>query len=182
MYPLICKGRERKFRDKSLQITLCLANETHSINPMIGVFCIVLCIVCVPYTDPNPGTSFSRRFARFDYVGSILITASITSLIMAINFGGTLFAWNSGRTIALFIVGGVLAITFAIQQTLCIFTHVDDRVFPIQFLNNKNAVLLFICAAASNTACFARKSPSSQLYDLTLNSPKQSIISQFICK
>ncbi len=152
-----------------LQITLYLANGTCSINPMIGVFCVGLCIVCVPYTDPNAGTPFSRRFARFDYVGSTLITASITSLIMAINFGGTLFAWNSGRTIALFVVGGALAIAFAIQQILCIFTRVEDRVFPIQFLSNRNAVLLFICAAASNTACFARKFPSFQLYDLTLN-------------
>lgn len=155
--------------DKMLQITLYLANGTCSINPMIGVFCVGLCIVCVPYTDPNAGTPFSRRFARFDYVGSTLITASITSLIMAINFGGTLFAWNSGRTIALFVVDGALAIAFAIQQILCIFTRVEDRVFPIQFLSNRNAVLLFICAAASNTACFARKFPSFQLYDLTLN-------------
>jgi len=151
-YFLISKGRERRFRDKMLQITLYLANGTRSINPMIGVLCVGLCIVCVPYTDPDAGAPFSRRFARFDYVGSTLITASITSLIMAINFGGVLFAWNSGRTIALFVVGGALAIAFAIQQTLCIFTRVEDRVFPIRFLSNKNAVLLFICAAASNTA------------------------------
>ncbi|MCJ1258533.1 hypothetical protein MMC24_006366 [Lignoscripta atroalba] len=124
------------------------------INPMIGVFCLLVCFFCIPATDPIPGTPYGRRFRNFDYVGSVLITAAITTLVMGINFGGTSYAWSGGETIALFVVSAVLFIAFGIQQTFCLLTSVEERVFPIQFLKNRNAILLFICAAAVNTAAF----------------------------
>ena len=121
---------------------------------MIGVFCLLVCFFCIPATDPIPGTPYGRRFRNFDYVGSVLITAAITTLVMGINFGGTSYAWSGGETIALFVVSAVLFIAFGIQQTFCLLTSVEERVFPIQFLKNRNAILLFICAAAVNTAAF----------------------------
>lgn len=91
---------------------------------------------------------------EFDIVGSIIIIGAIVSLIMAIQFGGTLYAWNSGTTIALFVVAGVLFIAFGIQQAYAIFTTMDRRVFPSHFLRNHNAVLLYMVASAVNTAGF----------------------------
>jgi hypothetical protein len=73
---------------------------------------------------------------------------------MAINFGGALYPWGSGQTIALFVVSGVLFVIFGIQQSLTIFTSVSTRIFPCQFLKNFNAVLLYMCASAVNTAGF----------------------------
>lgn len=121
---------------------------------MFGVLCILICILCVPRTDPKPGIPHLQRFAEFDFVGSILITAAITILVVAINFGGTSYAWNGGETIALFIISGALFIAFGFQQVFCVFTRVADRIFPVQFMNSRNAILLFICAAAINTAAF----------------------------
>jgi len=71
---------------------------------------------------------------------------------MAINFGGTLYAWNSGKTIALFVVSGLLLLAFAIQQSFCLFTNPQGRIFPIHFLKMKEPVLLFILMAANNAA------------------------------
>lgn len=124
------------------------------INPMIGAFCLLVCVLCIPASDPIPNTAHRKRFAKLDYVGSVLITAAITTMIMAISFGGTSYSWSGGETIALFVVSGVLFIAFGIQQTLLLFTSQKDRVFPTHFLRNRNAVLLFICAAACNTAGF----------------------------
>lgn len=73
---------------------------------------------------------------------------------MAINFGGTLYAWNSGQIIALFVVAGILTIVFALQQAFSIFTRNQDRMFPVHFLRNKEAVLLFVITAAGNCAAF----------------------------
>lgn len=128
-----------------------------SINPMIGVFCVVIAAVILPATDPIPGTPHGRRFGRFDYIGSVLFTASMTCVVMAISFGGGLFSWGSGSIIALFVVSGVLIIAFAIQQVFLIFTRVEDRIFPVHLVSNFNAVLLFIATAAVNTACFIRE-------------------------
>lgn len=125
---------------------------------LIGVFCVAIAIICLPLTDPIPGTPYVRRFATFDYVGSILFAAALTCFVMAINFGGTLFDWSSGSTIALFVVGGVLFIAFAVQQGLSLLVSKEDRIFPVHFLSNYNAVLIFIATAAVNAACFIRKS------------------------
>jgi hypothetical protein len=73
---------------------------------------------------------------------------------MAINFGGTIYAWNSGQTIALFVVSGVIWIAFGIQQGYAIFTTTTQRVFPVHFLRNWNAILLFISMSAVNVAAF----------------------------
>lgn len=124
------------------------------INPMIGAFCLLVCVICIPASDPIPNAAYRKRFAKLDYVGSFLITAAITTMIMAISFGGTSYSWSGGETIALFVVSGFTFIAFGIQQSLLLFTSQKDRVFPTHFLRNRNAVLLFICAAACNTAGF----------------------------
>lgn len=76
------------------------------------------------------------------------------TLIMGINFGEILYAWSSAQTIALLVVSGVLFIIFGAQQSTNFLTSKTTRLFPVQFMRNFNAVILFICAAASNCACF----------------------------
>lgn len=73
---------------------------------------------------------------------------------MAINFGGTLFPWHNGSIVALFEVSGLLTIMLGAQQYYSFLTTTATRMFPIHFLKNKEAVLLFICAAACNAGAF----------------------------
>ena len=73
---------------------------------------------------------------------------------MAINFGGTLYAWNSGQVIALFVVSGFLFIAFGIQQKIAFFTTTSSRMFPVHFFKNKEALLLFVLAASCNACVF----------------------------
>ncbi|KAI5867003.1 major facilitator superfamily domain-containing protein [Durotheca rogersii] len=108
----------------------------------------------IPSFKPRPETKFLPLLREFDVVGAVLVVALLMTLIMGINFGGTLYAWNSGSIIALFVVFAVIAISFAVQQTFSIFTSEKNRMFPVHFLRNWNAVLLFLCAAAINTAGF----------------------------
>lgn len=108
----------------------------------------------IPSFKPRAGTKIANLVREFDIVGTILSIGAIITIIMAINFGGALYPWNSGQTIALFAVSIVLFIVFGIQQGMTIFTNTSDRLFPCQFLRNINAVLLYICASAVNTAGF----------------------------
>lgn len=73
---------------------------------------------------------------------------------MAINFGGVLYAWSSGRIIGLFVASGVLFILFGLQQSFSIFTTQDHRIFPIEFLKSKTMLILFVCTACASTATF----------------------------
>ena len=124
------------------------------INLIIGgVFAPVYFLLLPPF-DPQQGIKMKRRFARIDFVGLLLIIGTLISAIMAINFGGVLYAWGSGQIIGLFVVAGVLTILFALQQTFTVLTSKSDRMFPVHFLRSREAVLLFVCAAAINAAGF----------------------------
>jgi hypothetical protein len=116
--------------------------------------CAPVYLFWLPSYKPRPDAKASQLAKEFDFVGTILIIGALISLIMGINFGGALYAWNSGQIIALLVVAGVLFITFGFQQAYTIFTTTTTRLFGCHLMRHWNAVLLFICAAASNCACF----------------------------
>lgn len=72
---------------------------------------------------------------------------------MAISFGGVLYAWNSAQTIATFVVAGLLAVVFLVQQIWSLGTLRDRRAFPLQFFKNTTlaAVFLLECCASTLT-------------------------------
>ncbi|KAH9875837.1 hypothetical protein IAQ61_003302 [Plenodomus lingam] len=124
------------------------------LNLVIGALLFPVWFFLLPSFHPAKHLSLNKRLSQFDFVGAILSIGAFVTTIMPINFGGTTYEWNSGTIIALFVVSGVLWIAFAVQQSLTLFTTPADRMFPVQFLKNKEAMLLFICAAAINSAVF----------------------------
>lgn len=124
------------------------------INLVVGGVFTPVYFLLLPSFDPRPNTKMFTRFRDFDYPGAVLQVGFFVSLLMAINFGGTLYAWNSAQTIALFVVAGVVLIVFALQQTFTVLTHANGRMFPIHFLKMKEPVLLFILMAANNAGAF----------------------------
>lgn len=71
---------------------------------------------------------------------------------IVLTFAGSMYAWDSGATIALWAVFGVVIIAYAIQQVFCIFTTPDRRLFPVQFLKSRTLILLFTGTASATTA------------------------------
>lgn len=113
-------------------------------------------VFLLPSYNPRAGkqSPSEEQRKKFDIIGAILSSGAIMSLAMAINFGGVVYPWRSGQTIALFIVSLILLIAFALQQTFCWFVDESERMFPVQFLSNMEADLLFIAAACGNAAMF----------------------------
>jgi hypothetical protein len=73
--------------------------------------------------------------------------------MIAVTFGGSTYAWNSGSSIALWVVFGVCLISYILQQWFAIFTTKEKRIFPVHFLKSRTMVLLYIAtsgAAAAN--------------------------------
>ena len=108
----------------------------------------------LPPFDPRPGVPYKTRFSQLDYLGTLLMIGACVAGVMAINFGGIIYPWNSGQTIACFVVSGVLFIVFGLQQAFCILTTEDTRIFPCQFLKHKTLIILFIQMSASVTVFF----------------------------
>ncbi|KAL8785574.1 MAG: hypothetical protein Q9195_008592 [Heterodermia aff. obscurata] len=124
------------------------------LNLCVGGAFAPVWLFLLPRFDPRPGVALKRRFAEIDYMGTLLMIGAFVSGIMAISFGGNVYAWNSGRIIGLFVCSGILFILFGIQQTLAILTTEERRIFPIQFVKSKIMLVLFAETSAASTACF----------------------------
>lgn len=126
------------------------------INIIIGGLFFPIYLFILPSVDPladeSPAPKTYERVRTFDWLGTLLLTGCTVCLIMAINFGGVLYPWNSGAIIALFIVSGVLAVAFGAQQRLAFFTTLEDRIFPVPLLGGRESALLFASTICSNAA------------------------------
>jgi MFS family permease len=114
------------------------------LNPCVGgVVAPIYCLILPDY-HPVPGVSLRSRLAKLDYIGAILSCSTFLCIMMAMNFGGVLWPWGDGRSIALFVLSGVLFGLFCAQQVVCFMTSTTDRIFPMHFFRNYEMVLLFI--------------------------------------
>ncbi|KAI9805868.1 MAG: hypothetical protein M1825_000482 [Sarcosagium campestre] len=124
------------------------------INLVIGAIFAPVYFFVLPSFDPRPGVSTKTRFRQIDYVGSILIIGAMVSGVMAISFGGITYTWNSGKIIGLFVCSGILFILFGFQQTYAIFTTIDQRLFPVDFLKSKMMLMLFVMTSCAVTIVY----------------------------
>ncbi|EFQ35943.1 major facilitator superfamily transporter [Colletotrichum graminicola] len=125
------------------------------INLIIGGVFMPIYIFVLPSFDPLPKSVTRRqRLYKFDFFGTVLLAGFSICLVMGINLGGVLYAWNSGSTIALFVVGIVGFLVFIAQQHFAWLTTLSDRLFPAALLKHKESTLLFVSTICSNTAAF----------------------------
>lgn len=124
------------------------------LNLCVGGLFAPIWIFILPGFDPRGSQSFVARIGDFDYLGATLNIAVIVCLITGINFGGVVYTWDSGQIVALFALSGTLCIAFALQQVFAFGTKVEHRMFPVSFLKNKEATLLFILMTTCNAGGF----------------------------
>ncbi|EED21064.1 efflux pump antibiotic resistance protein, putative [Talaromyces stipitatus ATCC 10500] len=105
------------------------------INLLIGAACAPVYLTLVPSKDARPGATMKDRTKKIDIIGFILLSGIFVSLLMAISFGGAVYPWNSSRIIALFVVAGVLAIIYWLQQGFTFGTpKANPTYIPVYFL------------------------------------------------
>ncbi|KAI2628553.1 putative MFS drug efflux transporter [Hypoxylon sp. NC1633] len=113
------------------------------LNLCVGAVVAPIYFLILPDHVPQPGVPLRARLGQLDYVGAVLSSAAFLCIMLAMNFGGVLWAWNDGRSIALFVLTGVLLTIFTLQQVFTIFTSMDHRVFPMHFWRDKSQIILF---------------------------------------
>ncbi|KAL3466164.1 efflux pump antibiotic resistance protein [Aspergillus heterothallicus] len=107
------------------------------INLCIGGAVAPIYIFIIPRSDPRPATdSLLTRAKSLDLLGTLLSFGAITTLIMAISFGGSLYAWSSGQSIGLFVASVALWLLFLLQQFHSIATLPENRLFPVPILTH----------------------------------------------
>ncbi|KAG5981239.1 hypothetical protein E4U55_003150 [Claviceps digitariae] len=78
------------------------------------------------------GTPIWDQLRSFDLLGTFLFIPGVVCLLLALQWGGTKYAWNDGRIIALFVVFAVLIVGFVAVQ---VWLQEEATVPPRLFLN-----------------------------------------------
>lgn len=84
------------------------------INLPIGAVTIVLIALLLkaPPVQRKEYSNAMARFLQFDPAGTVLFIPAIVCLLLALQWGGSKYAWSDGRVVALFVIFGVLIIAF----------------------------------------------------------------------
>jgi MFS family permease len=88
------------------------------INLPVGGVSIVLLALLTPNCTPpvKRAATFEGKLLQLDPLGFFLIATSLVGLLLAIQFGGKEYSWNSGVIIALFVIFGIFGIGFIAAQ------------------------------------------------------------------
>lgn len=82
----------------------------------VAVLIIIFLLKTTPPPNPNQASGIRERISQLDPLGTVCFLPGIICLLLALQWGGSTYAWNNGRIIALFVVFGVLLIAFVAVQ------------------------------------------------------------------
>jgi hypothetical protein len=103
-------------------------------------------VTLIFFFDPPPRTSTQKplkeKIINLDLPGFALFVPTIVMLLLALNWGGTVYPWKSARIIGLFCGAGVLAIVFI----LCEWHQQEKASIPLSLFRNRAASIAFALA------------------------------------
>lgn len=96
----------------------------------------------LPDFEDNPGMRLTEKFKKTDWLGIIVLMGGSTFLFMAINFGGSVYAWDSSEEIAFWTMTGVFLILMVLVTKFHPFVSNDNKLYPSHFLRKFELVNL----------------------------------------
>lgn len=119
------------------------------INLPIGAVAVI-CLVFIlqPSTFPHPPATLWEQIRRLDPLGTFFLVPSVVSLLVALQWGGSTYAWNNWRIIVLFSFFAILFIAFAAVQVLLPKT----ATVPVKIIRRRSilAATVFMFALAGS--------------------------------
>lgn len=124
------------------------------INLVVGAVTAPGILWLIPSINQGKGDSVYSRLSKLDFVGFLLGAGLWASFTIVLTMAGNQWPWKDGRTIALFVVFGVLLLSYVIQQAFAIFTTEERRSFPVHLLRSRTQILLVVANAANITVLY----------------------------
>ena len=88
----------------------------------------------------HPPGGLANKLLLFDWAGAILLTASTTSFLMPVSWGGVMFAWSSFRTLVPLVLGICGLFVFVMYETYVSKTPL----IPLRIFCNRTAAVNYI--------------------------------------
>lgn len=96
------------------------------------------------------GNSFREKILRLDILGTGTLIPAVICLLLALQWGGTEYAWSDSRIIGLFVGFGALTAVFVGIQ----FWKGDEGTLPPRFFKNRNVLCAMMFSALFGAAFF----------------------------
>ncbi|KAK7946737.1 Major facilitator superfamily transporter [Apiospora aurea] len=116
----------------------------------LGGIIAATCLGLYPSYKVPTSKPLTKHLKEFDYVGCALHMGTFVLLGLACIFSGPTWDWDSGASIAVWVLFGVTLLAYVLQQSFCIFTSPENRIFPVSLLAHRAVAL-----TAVGTSCAA---------------------------
>ncbi|KAF2440027.1 putative efflux pump antibiotic resistance protein [Karstenula rhodostoma CBS 690.94] len=113
--------------------------------PLGGLAIGVLILVLHLPSKIREQLTLLERFKRMDPIGTILFLPSIVCLLLALQWGGTTYAWSSWRIVLLLVLAGLLFIGFLAVQ----IWRPDTATLPMRILKQRTVAASALFAFTS---------------------------------
>lgn len=120
------------------------------INLPTSGLALVLIVALLRMRTPREGTVW-ERLARVDWVGNILLTLAVTSVLLALTWAGTVYPWSSWRTILPLVLGFVGLLGFLAYQAA---PWVQEPTVPPRIVGNRTAATVLLMSFVHSMLLF----------------------------
>ncbi|KAJ5703051.1 hypothetical protein N7488_010599 [Penicillium malachiteum] len=128
------------------------------VNLPIGGLAFIIAALFLRAPTLATTLSLKHQLIRLDPLGTVLFLPGVICLLLALQWGGSTYAWRSARIIVLFIFSGTLLISFACVQ----IWRKEDATIPPRIIKQRS-----VASGAAYTSCLAG-AMISMLYTLPL--------------
>lgn len=127
---------------------------------LLGVPFTILAIVLLQRTLDLPVV---RKDVKVDYLGALLITVGVSTLLVWSSLAGNQFAWGSWWTVAL-VGGGVLVLALAVR----VESRAAEPIIPLSLFKNRTVALATLASVLVGVAMFGGTVFLSQYFQVAL--------------
>ncbi|KAJ3563338.1 hypothetical protein NPX13_g8236 [Xylaria arbuscula] len=116
--------------------------------PIGAVAALCLIFILKPSKHPHPPATIWQQIIRLDPLGTFFFIPSIVTLLIALQWGGSTYAWSNWRIILLFVLFGVLLFAFGAVQ---VYTP-NTATVPVRIIRRRSiaAATVFMFALAGS--------------------------------
>ncbi|KAL8873419.1 MAG: hypothetical protein Q9174_001114 [Haloplaca sp. 1 TL-2023] len=114
------------------------------INLVLGAVLAPAYLFILPDFENLPTHTLLSKLKLVDWIGTTVLMGGSAFLIMAMNFGGSVFAWDSSEEIAFWVMTGVFLILMFLVTYFHPFVSNENKLYPSHFLKKFELVNLQI--------------------------------------
>ncbi|KAK6066687.1 major facilitator superfamily transporter [Seiridium cupressi] len=117
--------------------------------PVGAVSYLIFFFLVHPPATSKPIESASSILRAIDLLGLLIVAPCVICLLLALQWGGTIYPWSDGRIIALLVLFGVLGIAFIAVE----IWQVDEALLPPRVFTQRSLLAaVFFCFCSSGSS------------------------------